>query len=165
MYIVQQKFVKLYADIVLHSILLLVIQVAAISQLVLLVELLLLCVCAQLLQLLYLPTQLQQKNPSIYNLLVYLFLFNLLNFVSSVSRKDKPAPSNDYEVITRGASAVPTAESAPIVSTYEVPNERPASAHGSDHKQETLTANRLYSTMESENTEQLQRNLAYESVF
>ena len=68
-----------------------------------------------------------------YNLLVYLFLFNLLNLVLSVSRKEKPPPSNDYEVITRAASVVPTVGSASIVSTYEVPDERPATVHGSDH--------------------------------
>ena len=99
-----------------------------------------------------------------YNLLVYLFLFILLNLVLSVFRMEKPPPSNDYEVIMRAASFVPAVASTPIVSTYEVPDERPGSVHGSDHQQETLTANRLYSTMESENTEQLHRNPAYESI-
>ncbi len=59
---------------------------------------------------------------------------------------------------------VPAVGSAPSVSTYEIPDERAVSADAADHQSETLTVNRLYSTMESENTEQMQRNPAYESV-
>ena len=85
-------------------------------------------------------------------------------FLVTKNSKEKHLPCNDYEVITRTSTVVPTVGSAPIVSTCEIPDECAVSADVTDHQGETLTANRLYSTMENENTKQLQRNAAYESI-
>ncbi len=80
-----------------------------------------------------------------------------------IIRKEKHSSSNDY-VITRASTVVPAVGSASIVSTYEIADERAGSAEATDYQGESLTANRLYSTMESENNEQIQRNPAYESI-
>ena len=85
-------------------------------------------------------------------------------FLVTKNSKEKHLPCNDYEVITRTSTVVPAVGCTPIVSTYEIPDECAVSADATDHQGETLTANRLYSTMESENNEQIQRNPAYESI-
>ena len=89
---------------------------------------------------------------------------NIIFLSFTYIRKEIRPPSDDYEVITRATTSVPAVASAPMVFTYEIPDERAVSAHETDHQGETLTANRLYSTIERDNTEQLQRNPAYESV-